>query len=139
MSRITYLIGEASNLTGIPASTLRYYEKIGLLTKPHSQDGNKYGIRRYHEEDLRLIRFIHGLKQTGMKLEDIALFMKDGCLLTINEQEIDIQETLCNRIGILDTHIEKLEEQIRLLEKVLSTAKEKRTYYDDRLKEHEAK
>jgi DNA-binding transcriptional MerR regulator len=46
-------IGEGSTLTGIPASTLRYYEKISLLPNPQRQNGKKNGIRRYDDQDLR--------------------------------------------------------------------------------------
>jgi DNA-binding transcriptional MerR regulator len=83
-----YSIGQISKLTGITAFTLRYYEKIGLLPKPHLLDGKQNGVRRYDDQDLRFIRFIHGLKQTGMKLEDIAAFTEDGCLLNQKDQEI---------------------------------------------------
>lgn len=64
-----YTISEIARLTGISAYTLRYYEKIGVLPDPTRQEGRKNGIRRYSDQDLRFIRFIHGLKQTGMKLE----------------------------------------------------------------------
>ena len=80
-----YSIGEMSKLTGITAFTLRYYEKIGVLPGPSRQNG----IRRYDEQDLQFIRFIHGLKETGMGLEDIAAIAEDGCLLNLSENNAD--------------------------------------------------
>ncbi|WP_234490053.1 MULTISPECIES: MerR family transcriptional regulator [Paenibacillus] len=77
-----YAISELAKLTGITAFTLRYYEKIGVLPKPRRHNGEGAGIRTYSEADLQMIRFIHGLKLSGMKLEDIAGFTGDGCLLT---------------------------------------------------------
>ncbi|CEH31304.1 transcriptional regulator [Aneurinibacillus migulanus] len=126
-----YSIGEVSKLTGISAFTLRYYEKIGLLPNPQRQDGK----RRYDDQDLRFIRFIYGLKHTGMKLEDIATFVEDGCLLVQNEKDIDITDTLRKRIEILEQHIGQLEQQMKQLEVVKAVAKDKRNFYANVLKE----
>lgn len=130
-----YSIGEVSKLTGITAFTLRYYEKIGLLPNPQRQDGKKNGIRRYDDQDLRFIRFIYGLKHTGMKLEDIATFVEDGCLLVQNERDIHITDTLRKRIEILEQHIEQLDQQMKQLETVKAIAKDKRNFYSNMLKE----
>jgi DNA-binding transcriptional MerR regulator len=134
-----YSIGEVSRLTGITAFTLRYYEKIGLLPKPQRQDGKKNGIRRYDDQDLRFIRFIYGLKHTGMKLEDIATFVEDGCLLAQNERDIDITDTLRKRIEILEQHIGQLEQQMKQLETVKAIAEDKRNFYSDMLKSRHRK
>ncbi|MGG1662474.1 MerR family transcriptional regulator [Brevibacillus sp. NRS-1366] len=130
-----YSISEISRLTGITAYTLRYYEKIGLLPKPKRLDGKQYGIRRYDDQDLRFIKFIHGLKQTGMKLKDIAAFVEEGCYVTREEPNIDVKVIFRKRIEILNTHIEKLEQQLRELEIVKSTAQDKRNFYYSLLKE----
>lgn len=129
-----YSIGEVSRQTGISAYTLRYYEKIGLLPNPQRQHGNKHGTRRYSDADLQFIHFIHGLKQTGMKLGDIATFMEDGCLLTQADRVIDVNRTLGKRIDILDRHIEQLEQQLKQLQTVKGIAQEKGTFYADMLK-----
>jgi DNA-binding transcriptional MerR regulator len=123
-----YSIGEAARLTGITAFTLRYYEKVGVLPDPRRQAG----IRRYDEQDLQYIRFIHGLKQTGMSLEDIAAFTEDGCLLS-PRKDIDLNGTLHKRIHKLNQHIEQLEQQIRQLETVKEIALEKSTFYSEML------
>ncbi len=124
-----YSIGEISKLTGISAYTLRYYEKIGLLPNPYRLDGKQKGIRQYDDQDLRFIRFIYSLKQTGMKLNDITLFAEDGCLSIQNDQEIDdIQDILYKRIEILDKHVNLLEQQMKQLENVKTLAHEKRTF-----------
>jgi DNA-binding transcriptional MerR regulator len=135
-----YTIGEVSKLTGITAFTLRYYEKIGLLPNPQRQNGKKNGVRRYDDHDLQFIRFIHVLKDTGMKLEDIAIFTEEGCLLAradwqTNDWKEDIYDTLLKRIGLLETHEEHLDRQIKKLEAMKAAAREKRAYYLGRLKE----
>ena len=131
-----YSIGEVSRLTGITASTLRYYETIGLIPiPPQRQYGRKNGIRRYDDADLRFIHFIHGLKQTGMKLQDIVTFTKHGCLRSQDNASIDINGILSKRIEILDRHIEELEQQMQRLETINNIAKEKRMIYSDMLQE----
>ncbi|MGG3492665.1 MerR family transcriptional regulator, partial [Brevibacillus choshinensis] len=111
-----YSISEIARLSGISPYTLRYYEKIGVLPNPARQEGRKNGVRRYSDQDLRFIRFIHGLKQTGMKLEDIASFVQEGCLIADDYPETQIDETLSKRIEILDDHLEQLDLQMQQLE-----------------------
>ncbi|MDV3522842.1 MerR family transcriptional regulator [Bacillus subtilis] len=48
MVTIPYSIGEFANIIGLTTSTLRYYEKEGLLT-PHRNDHN---IREFTDQDI---------------------------------------------------------------------------------------
>ncbi|NOJ70468.1 MerR family transcriptional regulator [Paenibacillus alvei] len=130
-----YSIGEAARLTGISAYTLRYYEQIGLLHSPQRLGGKPDGVRQYDEQDVRFIQFIYGLKQTGMKLEDIAAFTEAGCLLSGNRLPHDIEDTLHKRIGMLDRHLARLDAQIKQLESIRKIAEEKRSMYDAMLLE----
>ena len=45
----TYRISDAARRTGLPTSTLRYYERIGLLPAPERTDS---GYRAYEERAL---------------------------------------------------------------------------------------
>lgn len=135
-----YSIGEVARLTGISAFTLRYYEKIGLLPSPRRLDGKQDGVRRYDERDLRFIRFIHGLKQTGMKLEEIAAFTEDGCLMNHPDLEhVDKKGILHKRIEMLDKHMDWLQQQMKQLEYVNEIAKQKRAFYSAMLDEELSK
>lgn len=135
-----YSIGEIARLSGITAFTIRYYEKIGLLPRPRRLDGKEAGIRQYDDTDLRFIRFIHSLKQTGMKLEDIAEFTENGCLLTVQGYaDLDISDVLQKRIEILDRHIDELNLRMKQMEAVKVIALEKRTFYSTMLDEQETK
>ena len=60
-------IGEIANKTNLPASTLRYYEKKGLLKVDRDKNGRRY----YKESDIEWIKFIRRLKETGMLIKDI--------------------------------------------------------------------
>ena len=68
---VSYSIGDMSRETGLSVSTLRYYEKLGLLAPVPRSAGN---IRQYGEADLERLRMLECLKNTGMALKDIRTF-----------------------------------------------------------------
>ena len=67
-----YTIGDASAELGIPASTLRYYDKRGLFPNMARSQG---GIRMFTDDDLEWARFIERLKASGMPLAEIRHFI----------------------------------------------------------------
>lgn len=68
-----YSIGEAAKALDIPASTIRYYEKNGLLPHIGRTEG---GIRSFTDADLDLFRLIGHLKMSGMSLQEIREFVR---------------------------------------------------------------
>jgi DNA-binding transcriptional MerR regulator len=64
----TLRIAEVAERTGVPATTLRYYEDIGLLA-PAERAGN--GYRTYDERDVERLRFITSAKQLDISLDDL--------------------------------------------------------------------
>lgn len=68
-----YSIGEMSDICNISKKTLRYYDKIGLITS-HRQDYNNY--RYYTHDSLLLIPVLKYYKQMGFKLEEMRDFLK---------------------------------------------------------------
>ena len=130
-----YSIGEVSRRTGIPASTLRYYETIGLFPiPPKRNDGQKNGIRQYDDADLRFIDFIQELKQAGLTLQDIGVFAEDGCLSSENMAITDIDDILQKRIDIFSRHLEHVEQQMEQLQRIKEVALNKRAQYIEMLK-----
>jgi DNA-binding transcriptional MerR regulator len=68
-------IGEVSRSAGVAATTLRYYEQIGLLTPPARIGGR----RCYDHSVLQRLEVIRLCKTAGFTLEDIAgLFADDA-------------------------------------------------------------
>lgn len=121
-----YSISEVAIKTGFTAHTLRYYEKMGLLSSPL----RKGGKRRYTEGEIRLLKFMKILKQTGMSLGEIQEFLKDGCLLeNIDSTDIQIRK-LQTRSDILKKHLRLLEEQKQEIETVMNVTKEKLETYE---------
>ena len=64
-------IGEISRRAGVAASTVRYYESIGLLPAPERERGQ----RRYDESVLGKLGFIGVAKEAGFTLPEIAELM----------------------------------------------------------------
>jgi DNA-binding transcriptional MerR regulator len=61
-------IGEVARRAGVPTSTVRFYERRGLL----DADARRSAQRRYRVESLRRLVFIGMLQDAGLSLEDIG-------------------------------------------------------------------
>lgn len=110
---------EFSEVTGLSAHTIRYYEKIGLL---RHIERTKSGHRTFSKNDLVWIEFITRLKQTGMPLQQILKYA-------------DLREkgnsTAIARMDLLKHHSEALEERLRQETQHLKKLKEKIEYYEN--------
>lgn len=67
----TLAISEVAERTGITEHTLRYYERIGLLTV----DRDPGGRRRYTEHDLGRVTFISRLRMSEMPIREIQRYI----------------------------------------------------------------
>ncbi|HEX5402514.1 MAG TPA: MerR family transcriptional regulator [Pseudonocardiaceae bacterium] len=63
----TYQISELAERSGVPATTLRFYEQAGLLPARRSPSG----YRRYDDDDVRRLAFISSGKSLGLPLAEI--------------------------------------------------------------------
>lgn len=66
-------IGDVAREAGIAATTLRYYEQIGLVPAPARRGGQ----RRYDESVLARLEVIRLCKSAGFALEEIQLLFAD--------------------------------------------------------------
>jgi DNA-binding transcriptional MerR regulator len=62
-------ISEVADRVGVPTSTVRYYERIGLLGVP-ARTGS--GYRDYGEESATHLLFVHRARRMGLSCEQIA-------------------------------------------------------------------
>lgn len=67
-----YAISVAAELSGMALSSLRLYERRGLLT-PSRTDG---GTRRYSEDDVERLARIAGLVDAGLTIEAIRIVLE---------------------------------------------------------------
>jgi len=66
-------ISELAAASGVPTSTLRYYERIGLV-RPHGR--SPAGYRLYDEDSVQRLAFIGRAKRLGMTLDDVATLIE---------------------------------------------------------------
>ncbi len=65
-------IAEVSERFGLSADTLRYYERIGLIS---SVRRDKSGIRDYDEPDLARIEFLKCMRSAGLPIEALIEYV----------------------------------------------------------------
>jgi DNA-binding transcriptional MerR regulator len=70
----TLAIGELSRRSGVPITTLRYYDRIGLLV-PKRLSNNR---RAYPPEALDLLRLVHLCQALGCSLDEVAEVVRPG-------------------------------------------------------------
>ena len=133
---MSYTISEASEKTGIPPSTIRYYDKEGLL--PNIQ--RKNGIRVFEDIDLRLMGLLTCLKNTGMPIKRI----KDYVDLTTKgdaslQERYDIikaqRQFVLDQIEQLQYYLEELDFKDWYYNKALAAGTESAISFDDYEKE----
>jgi len=66
-------IGELAERCGVSPDTVRFYERLGLLSKPPRTAS---GHRIYGPEAVEQIRLVRGLQRLGLVLEDIRQLLR---------------------------------------------------------------
>ena len=117
---MSYTISEAAQKTGLPPSTIRYYDKEGLL--PNIK--RKNGIRVFEDMDLRLMGLLTCLKNTGMPIKRI----RDYVELTSKGDD-----TLQERYEIIKAQRQFVLDQIEQLQYYLEELDFKDWYYNTAL------
>lgn len=112
-----YTVGQMAKRMGVAASTLRYYDKEGLLPFVERSDG---GIRMFKDSDMESLAMIECLKKTGMSIKDIKLFM-DLCA--------DGDSTIDARLQLIDRQRDSVTAQIDQLQQTLATLNYKHWFY----------
>ena len=70
---MVYTVGEMAKKLDVPASTLRYYDKEGLLPFVERSSG---GIRMFRESDFEWLQVIGCMKKAGMSIRDIRQYIE---------------------------------------------------------------
>lgn len=113
-----YTVGEMAKKIGVAPSTLRYYDKEGLLPFVERSGG---GIRMFKDSDMESINIIECLKKTGMTIKEIKQFI-DWC------REGD--STIEDRLALIDRQRENVLKQMEQLYRTLDTLTYKHWYYE---------
>lgn len=98
-----YTIGQLARAVAIPTSTVRYYERTGLLQPDGRTDSN---YRYYASSALVRLRFILAAKANGFTLEDVQALLDFRAGRTAPCQEV--QKLIEERLSQLETRLEQL-------------------------------
>lgn len=101
-----YSIRELSEMAGVSARTLRYYDGIGLLKPLYV---NEAGYRYYGEREIMLLQQILFYRERGFSLKEIRQILY--------QEEFDV-------LKALSEHLRDLEEQKKYTETLIRTVKQ---------------
>ncbi|MDX8357718.1 MerR family transcriptional regulator [Sphingopyxis terrae] len=96
-------IGELSRATGTNIETIRYYERIGLLTAPARTDAN---YRSYGDAHRARLRFVRHSRELGFTIDEIR------SLLDLSDHP---ERDCADADRIASAHLEQVEEKIAQL------------------------
>ena len=119
---MVYTVGEMAKLLDIPASTLRYYDKEGLLPFVERSSG---GIRMFRESDFEWLQVIGCMKKAGMSIRDIRQYIQlamqgddtiDTRLQMFHHQrQVLLDQIRAAQLSQLDTYAQALQSARRFL------------------------
>ena len=124
-----YTIRELSRLTDNTASTLRYYEDIGLLTDVKREGKN----RIYNDCHLARLNAIQCFKNTGMSIAKMQEFFRydenipchiDDIIALVTEHEADIEE----QIAVLQKELAHIQHKVRFYNEIKNAITENRKW-----------
>lgn len=113
-----YTIGETAKMLNISPSTLRYYDKEGLLPFVERSSG---GIRVFKEEDFGWLFIIECLKKSGLSIKNIKSYI---------DMALKGDETIGERLEMFKKQRETVIEQMNELQSTLDTLEYKCWYYE---------
>lgn len=107
-----YTVHEASQKLGIPSSTIRFYDKHGLL--PFVERSPR-GVRMFTDTDIERLQDILALKNAGFAIKEIARFIQ---LEDEGDDSLSLRlEMLRHRCFEVETEIAKLQNTFHTLQK----------------------
>ena len=115
---MVYTVGEMAKLLGIPASTLRYYDKEGLLPFVERSSG---GIRMFQESDIEWLQVIGCMKKAGMSIKDIRRYI---------EMALQGDDTIALRLAMFRRQRQALQQQLEDLHYTMEMVDYKCWYYE---------
>ena len=115
---MAYRISEVERMLSIPVTTIRYYDREGLMPNVTRSEG---GQREFSDDDIKLLQVIECLKRTNMTIKDIRRFTH---LLAEGDQSLE------ERRQMFYERRETVREQIEGLKAVAELIDRKCAYYD---------
>lgn len=116
---MSYTIRQVACMTGIPATTLRYYDKEGLLPFLERRPS---GYRVFSDTDLSMLQVLQCLKDTGMSIEEMKQFS-----LWVQKGDASLKERyemFVRRKAVVEGQIAELQKSLKIIEYKINYYKE---------------
>lgn len=97
-------ISEVAERTGVTASTLRYYERLGVLVAGRSANG----YRDFDESHLERLEFVDAAKRLGLRLPEIRALLELADTGTCTGTKQALQPLLAEKIGEVRRQLDAL-------------------------------
>lgn len=109
-----YTISQLASAAEIPTTTLRYYERVGLIEAEDRSAGN---YRLYTDDSLRKVKFIRAAQGIGFTLDDIRILLStEGGVLP---QCREVQPIIEQRLADVDQKLRDLRDVQQVLQSAL--------------------
>ena len=105
-------ISDVIKQTGIPASTLRYYEEIGLVASV----SRKSRRRQYNQSILRRLAFIQTAQQAGFTLAELRTLLNS--VEDAQSDKIEWRELVDRKLSEMEVRLRKIKSMKRLLKDI---------------------
>lgn len=115
---MVYTVSEMAKLLHVAPSTLRYYDREGLLPFVARSSG---GIRIFTEDDYRWLKIISCLKSAGMPLKEIRRYI---------EMAMQGDGTIDARLEMFHEQRQRILDQMAELQRTLDVVEYKCWYYE---------
>ncbi|MET3614478.1 Cu(I)-responsive transcriptional regulator [Rhizobium aquaticum] len=96
-------IGEASERSGLPAKTIRYYEDIALVAPDRADNG----YRDYSSSDVHRLRFLSRARNLGFSIDECRLLL--SLYTDRNRASADVKAMAEQRLEEIDAKIAELQ------------------------------
>jgi len=106
-----YSIGEVSDMTGISAYTLRYYDKCGFFPNLFRDKNN---VRKFSDTDIAWLRLMDALRKSGLSIEGIQYFVRLS--LQGNRSISEQYKILEDQELVLEYQLAEIQESLKVLQ-----------------------
>ena len=105
-------IGRLAQETGVLFETIRYYQRLGLMSTPARPRGS---VRRYTSDAVERLRFIRRAQGLGFSLEEVKLLLD----LAIGEHCAETRTLAQSKLRIVENKIAELRRIEAALQKLI--------------------
>jgi Cu(I)-responsive transcriptional regulator len=97
-------IGTASDYSGLPPKTIRYYEEIGLIIADRAQNG----YRDYTQADIHKLAFLHRARGLGFSIEECRQLL--ALYEDTSRASAEVKALAEQKVGEIDRKMQELRE-----------------------------